>query len=194
VPAAGLWLVVGASLATAVIVMLRLSRPKFDIIETHESTVSGTAALLFMASFLIMMATGGVCLAWKSWTYRGLVGVLLIAPLSVALVFPLVVGGLAFLRLPAILRKALEGVTDPGSDMRAAAQDAGRTLGLRGIVNVRVSACKRRYHGPTVFVRWGMPVEMVLPPDLDTAFATVTYGNVETAKTLMHFICKYSPT
>jgi len=183
------WLVIAVVLAAVAALMVRLSLwPKVDVIETHESAVVGAAALLCMASYIVLMAMLGVCMALKTWSDDGLLGLLVSLPLALALLFPLASAGYTFLRLPTLVKKALEADAEAGPGLRADARGAADSLGISGAVDVRLSAGKRQYHGPTTLGRWGTPPVVVLPVDLEEVIGLAASGRADAARALMRFI------
>lgn len=183
------WLVAAVVLAAVAALMVRLSLwPKVDVLETHESAVVGAAALLCMASYVILMAMLGVCLALKNWSDGGPLGLFVSLPLALALLFPLASAGYTFLRLSPLGKKALEADAEAGPGLQADALGAADSLGISSAVDVRLSAGKRQYHGPTTLGRWGAPPVVVLPVDLEETIGLAASGRADAARALVRFI------
>jgi len=188
-PGLDVWIVVAVVVAIVAALIVRLSLwPKMDLIETHETAVAGTAVLLCMASYVLLLATVGAGIALKTWLDSGTIALLVMLPAAFTFLFPLAVACLAYMRLPVVLRKTFEADAEAGPELRAAAQEAMDALGIRSAVVVRVSAGKHRYHGPRTFGRWGAPPVAVFPSNLEEAAGIAAGGNPGAAKALTRFV------
>jgi len=187
-PGLGTWICVGIALAALAVGMMRLARPKFDIIETHESAVSGVAVLLCLVGHAVLMAVLGVCLSLKSYLDRGTISLLVSFPLALVLLVPLLTAVWTYLRLPMFLRKSLKADGEPNSGLAAVVREVADSLGLHGAVDVRLSVDRSRCHGPTVFGRWGSRPMLVLPFDLEQTAANAASGKPAAVTALTRFV------
>jgi hypothetical protein len=190
-PFLGSWLVV-VGLIFAAVLMLPIVRmtlwPKMDVIETHESTARGAAALLCVASYVVLLAAFGACLVLRASWGAGARGLLRAMPLGAVLWFPLVSAATAYLRLPQFFKRAFAATGQASPDVRLGVEEAADALGLRGGVDVRVSGRQHEGYAPVVFGRSGMRPVLVLPPDLAATVEAAADGKADAAQVLMRFV------
>jgi hypothetical protein len=163
---------------------IRLSLwPKFDIVETHETTARVFSAVASLLLFFLLLAALGIMILREVQT-TGDAHWLLALPVTACFVFPLVYAPVAYLRLPSVLGRFCE-VAEPGSPIEKRAQHAARLLGLRLQPRVMFSV---RQKNPTIFGRCGLRSTLILPAHFTEAAEDAAEGKEDLVNPLVRFV------